>query len=78
MVEPAAKSLEGLSFSTDFKSFEEADTLVEEHFQRFFKPFLSMTTKEKLDILQPKANDDGFEAVGVDSFIGGTEGGPEE
>lgn len=66
MVEPAVKRLEGLSFKTDFTSFEEADSLVEEHFERFFKPFLSMTTKEQLDILKPAVQDDGFEAVGVD------------
>ena len=46
-----------------FKSFKESDRMVAEHFEKYFKVFLSNTTCEELEELKPIAKSDGFESI---------------
>lgn len=52
-----ANRFAALTQKTNFTSFEDADNLIEEHIEKFFKPFLKCTVKEgaSLEVLKPQA-----------------------
>ena len=59
-------TIEGLQLKKSFSSISESDQMVAEHFEKYFKVFLSNTTCEELEELKPIVKSDGFEGIGDD------------